>query len=82
MDVFHQPSNTAVEGVGEGNVFLLPPPASATPAAYRRVVVVVVIGGVGGVGGVAVAVAGWTKPVSLECSAAAAGLNVVTVLPV
>ena len=79
MDVFHQPSNTAVEGVGEGNVFLLPPPASATPAAYRRVVVVVVIGGVGGV---AVAVAGWTKPVSLECSAAAAGLNVATVLPV
>ena len=78
MDVFHQPSNTAVEGVGEGNVFLLPPPASATPAAYRRVVVVVI----GGVGGVAVAVAGWTKPVSLECSAAAAGLNVATVLPV
>ena len=80
MDVFHQPSNTAVEGVGEGNVFLLPPPASATPAAYRRVVVVVVV--IGGVGGVAVAVAGWTKPVSLECSAAAAGLNVATVLPV
>ena len=80
MDVFHQPSNTAVEGVGEGNVFLLPPPASATPAAYRRVVVVVVV--IGGVGGVAIAVAGWTKPVSLECSAAAAGLNVVTVLPV
>ena len=31
MDAFHQPSNTAVEGVGDGNVFLLPAPARQRP---------------------------------------------------